>query len=172
TIRAAFYYYSNCCSPNRPRRLIPGQFPPGSAMALVCKSGVFGKAAVTRPVRVAAPSRVCLTVCNSFKNKENIDLSKIATFKRHDGDAGSTEVQVARLTARIVQISKHLAQNRKDFAARRGLEAILSQRKSLLQYVYKEDRSMYDKLVKEFNIRSVVVGDTRGAARQKEEAAV
>ncbi|EFJ53126.1 hypothetical protein VOLCADRAFT_72391 [Volvox carteri f. nagariensis] len=141
-------------------------------MALVCKSGVFGKAAVARPVRVAAPTRVRLAVCNSFKNKENIDLSKVEGFKRHDADAGSTEVQVARLTARIVQISKHLAQNRKDFAARRGLEAILSQRKSLLQYLYKEDRSVYDKLVKDFGIRSVVVGDTRGAARQKEEAAV
>lgn len=71
---------------------------------------------------------------------ENIDLSKLPALQRHDADTGSSEVQVARLTARIEQISKHLSQNRKDFAARRGLEAILSQRKSLLQYLYRQDR--------------------------------
>jgi small subunit ribosomal protein S15 len=50
------------------------------------------------------------------------------------------EVQVARLTARIQQISSHLAVNKKDFSARRGLEAVLNQRKSLLRYVYRLDR--------------------------------
>ncbi|KAG2500247.1 hypothetical protein HYH03_001825 [Edaphochlamys debaryana] len=139
-------------------------------MALLCKSGVFGKAAVARPVRVAAPSRARLAVCASYKNQENIDLSKLAALQRHDKDCGSTEVQVARLTARIVQISSHLAANKKDHAARRGLMNILSQRKSLLQYLYKIDRNGYDKLIAEFGIRSVVVGDTRGAARKKEVA--
>lgn len=76
----------------------------------------------------------------SYKNQENINLEKVPAFKRHDADVGSSEVQVARLSARIMQISAHLAQNKKDFAARRGLEAILSQRKSLLQYMYKTDR--------------------------------
>ena len=77
---------------------------------------------------------------NAYKNLENVDLSKLPAYQRHERDCGSSEVQVARLTARISQISSHLAQNRKDYAARRGLEAILSQRKSLLQYVFKSDR--------------------------------
>ncbi|KXZ52261.1 hypothetical protein GPECTOR_10g892 [Gonium pectorale] len=136
------------------------------------QSGVFGKASVVRPVRVAAPCRVRLTVCNSFKNGENINLSKVPGYQRTEQDTGSSEVQVARLSARIAQISKHLSQNKKDFAARRGLEAVLSQRKSLLQYIYKQDRALYVKLVTDFGIRSVVVSDTRGAARKKEEAAV
>ncbi|KAG2435518.1 hypothetical protein HYH02_011812 [Chlamydomonas schloesseri] len=139
--------------------------------ALQCKSGVFGKAAVARPVRVAAPSRARLAVCASYKNQENINLEKVAIYKRHDADVGSSEVQVARLSARIAQISAHLAQNRKDFAARRGLEAILSQRKTLLQYLFRTDRATYDKLISEYKIRSVIVGDTRGAARKSEELA-
>ncbi|GFR51034.1 hypothetical protein Agub_g13362 [Astrephomene gubernaculifera] len=139
-------------------------------MALLCKSGVFGKATVAKPVRVAAPSRARLVVCNSFKNLENIDLSKVPAYQRHAADTGSSEVQVARLSARIAQLSKHLMKNRKDFSARRGLEAVIAQRKSLLQYLYKQDRALYDKMVSSFGIRSVVVGDTRGAARKKEEA--
>lgn len=77
---------------------------------------------------------------NSYKNGENIDLSKVPQYARHEKDCGSPEYQVARLTARIGQISKHLSTNKKDHAAKRGLVAILSQRKSLLQYLYRRDR--------------------------------
>lgn len=77
---------------------------------------------------------------DSYKNKENIDLSKVATYKRHDKDEGSSEVQIVRLTARIDQLSKHLATNKKDNSCKRGLEAILYQRKSLMRYLYKQDR--------------------------------
>ncbi len=76
----------------------------------------------------------------SFKNKENIDLSKVASYARTASDVGSTEVQIARLTARVQQISTHLKENRKDFSSRRGLEAVLSQRKRLMQYLYKTNR--------------------------------
>ncbi|PNH08386.1 30S ribosomal protein S15, partial [Tetrabaena socialis] len=130
---------------------------------------VFGRATVARPVRVAAPSRARLAV-NSYKNLENIDLTRVPALQRHESDTGSTEVQVARLSARIGQLSTHLAQNKKDYSARRGLIAILQQRKSLLQYMYKHDRPLYDKMISDFTIRSVVVGDTRGAARKREEA--
>jgi small subunit ribosomal protein S15 len=76
----------------------------------------------------------------SYKNKENINLSRVPGYARHDKDTGSSEIQVARLSARIEQISGHLKSNRKDFAAKRGLVALLSQRKTLLQYLYREDR--------------------------------
>jgi small subunit ribosomal protein S15 len=76
----------------------------------------------------------------SFKNKENIDLSKVTSFAQHDKDVGSVEVQIARLTARVEQISGHLRVNRKDYSSKRGLEAVLSQRKSLMKYLYKADR--------------------------------
>lgn len=93
-----------------------------------------------RRPRVARPPPCACLRSNAYKTLENIDLSKLGTYQRHEKDSGSSEVQVARLTARIEQISSHLANNKKDYAARRGLEAILSQRKSLLQYVYRADR--------------------------------
>jgi small subunit ribosomal protein S15 len=64
----------------------------------------------------------------------------VPKFKQHDSDSGSTEVQIARLSARIEQISTHLRVNRKDFSSKRGLEAVLSQRKRLLRYLYRNDR--------------------------------
>lgn len=92
-------------------------------------------------VRVCQPWLCSLFCCSaSYKNKENIDLSKVPTYARASNDTGSPEYQVATLTARIEQISKHLANNRKDHAAKRGLVAILNQRKSLLQYLYRKDR--------------------------------
>lgn len=50
----------------------------------------------------------------SFKNKENVDLSKVAAYKQAENDTGSTQVQIARLSARVEQISKHLIANKKD----------------------------------------------------------
>jgi small subunit ribosomal protein S15 len=77
---------------------------------------------------------------NSYKNKENIDLSKLPTYQRTETDTGSSEVQIARLTARIEQLSTHLAQHKKDFSCRRGLEIVLSQRKKLMAYLQRTDK--------------------------------
>jgi ribosomal protein S15 len=84
---------------------------------------------------------VCPHCCSaSYKNKENVDLSKVPTFARSESDVGSSEVQIARLTARVNQISAHLKTNRKDYSGQRGLQAVLAQRKKLLQYLYKSNR--------------------------------
>jgi small subunit ribosomal protein S15 len=77
---------------------------------------------------------------NSYKNKENIDLSKLVNYQRTDSDTGSTEVQIARLSARIEQLTLHLGQHKKDFSCRRGLEIVLSQRKKLMAYLQRTDR--------------------------------
>jgi small subunit ribosomal protein S15 len=61
-------------------------------------------------------------------------------FKRHEEDCGSTEYQIARLSARVVQLTKHLSQHKKDFATRRGLLQILGQRKQLLAYLQRENK--------------------------------
>lgn len=105
----------------------------------------------------------------SFKNKENLNFAPVDQYRRHAFDSGSSEVQIVQLSARVAQIAKHLANNKKDFSARRGLELILSQRKSLLQYLYRKDRDSYDRLLSELKLRSVVVGDTRGASRNKDD---
>jgi ribosomal protein S15 len=76
----------------------------------------------------------------SYKNKENVDLSKVPILARSESDVGSSEVQIARLSARVVQISLHLKTNRKDYSGQRGLQMVLAQRKKLLQYLYKSNR--------------------------------
>ena len=77
---------------------------------------------------------------HSYKNGENIDLSRLVEVSKDSKDTGSSEVQIARLSARVQQISGHLQKNRKDHAAKRGLQQILAQRKSLLQYLYRQNR--------------------------------
>jgi ribosomal protein S15 len=89
---------------------------------------------------LAAPLCCCFACSASYKNKENIDLSKVAAFAQHGSDVGSTAVQIARLSARVEQLTLHMQNNRKDFGSKRGLQAVLSQRKSLMQYLYRTDR--------------------------------
>jgi small subunit ribosomal protein S15 len=96
----------------------------------------------------------------SYRNKENIDLSRVAGFQRSPVDTGSPEAQIARLSARVQQMSKHLIANRKDHGSKRGLERALAQRRSLMQYLYREDRAAYDRLCVELGIRNVVKGHT------------
>eukprot|EP00882_Tetradesmus_deserticola_P001795 GHRQ01001927.1.p1 GENE.GHRQ01001927.1~~GHRQ01001927.1.p1 ORF type:complete len:144 (+),score=54.94 GHRQ01001927.1:182-613(+) len=125
--------------------------------------GVFGQTAVKRAPGV---QRCRVQICASYKNKENIDLSKVAAFAQHVGDVGGTAVQIARLSARVEQLTLHMQNNRKDHSSKRGLQAVLSQRKSLMQYLYKTNRSAYDKVVVELGIRSVIAGDSHKAAQR------
>lgn len=92
-------------------------------------------APVCMPLTRSAPPRSL-----SYKNKENIDLSSLSKFAKHSNDVGGTEVQLAKITLRVAQIAAHLATNKKDNSCKRGLQALLAQRKSLLQYLYRENR--------------------------------
>ena len=71
------------------------------------------------------------------------DLSKVPAFKRHEEDCGSTEVQIARISARVIQLTSHLKEHRKDYAATRGLVKLLGQRRRLMTYIYKESRCSF-----------------------------
>ena len=57
----------------------------------------------------------------------------IAAHRTHDGDTGSPEVQVALLTARIVDLTEHMKKNKKDHSARRGLLRMVGRRANLLK---------------------------------------
>ncbi|EJF7457233.1 30S ribosomal protein S15, partial [Campylobacter coli] len=59
----------------------------------------------------------------------------VAKFARKAGDTGSTEVQVALLTARIAELTEHLKIYKKDFSSRLGLLKLVGQRKRLLAYL-------------------------------------
>ena len=74
-----------------------------------------------------------------------IDKSKvISDFKTHDTDTGSCDVQIALLSARINHLTEHLRANRKDFHTRRGLIAMTSRRRKLLNYLKKNDLNKYN----------------------------
>jgi len=79
--------------------------------------------------------------------------SIIDKFRLHEGDTGSTEVQVAVLTARIKQLTKHMAANSHDFHTKRSLLKLIGQRRRLLAYLSKQDLSRYQNLIKRLGLR-------------------
>jgi len=77
----------------------------------------------------------------------------IKNFELHKGDTGSTEVQVAMLTERINQLTKHMADNRHDYHSQRGLLKLVGQRRRLLAYLSREDVSRYHSLIARLGLR-------------------
>jgi small subunit ribosomal protein S15 len=77
----------------------------------------------------------------------------IENFQLHEGDTGSVEVQVALLTERIRYLTEHLKQHRKDIHSRIGLLKLVGQRRSLLNYLTREDVARYRTLVARLGLR-------------------
>ena len=77
----------------------------------------------------------------------------IEKFKLHEGDTGSTEVQVAVLTERINELTRHMAENKHDHHTERGLLKLVGQRRRLLAYLSKEDTDRYNKLIRSLGLR-------------------
>lgn len=77
----------------------------------------------------------------------------ISQFKAHDSDTGSSEVQIALLTARINHLTEHLRTHRKDFHSRRGLLQMASRRRKLLDYVKRHDLSKYNEILAKLSLR-------------------
>ena len=79
--------------------------------------------------------------------------SIIEEYKLHEGDTGSAEVQVAILTGRIKQLTRHLTDNRHDFHTKRRLFQLVGQRRRLLSYLYREDADRYQQLIQRLGLR-------------------
>ena len=77
----------------------------------------------------------------------------IKQFKRKDLDTGSSEVQIALLTAKINELTGHFAIHKKDHHGRRGLVTAVNQRRKLLDYVRRIDVKKYESLLKDLSIR-------------------
>lgn len=77
----------------------------------------------------------------------------IRDFQLHEGDTGSTEVQVALLTERIRQLTDHLRQHHTDVHSRIGLLKLVGQRRSLLNYLTREDVTRYRTLITRLGLR-------------------
>jgi small subunit ribosomal protein S15 len=77
----------------------------------------------------------------------------VAKHGRGDGDTGSTEVQVALLTARINELTEHLRGHSKDHHSRRGLLMLVGKRRRLLKYLQSADIDRYRSLIQELGLR-------------------
>ena len=77
----------------------------------------------------------------------------IEKFKKHDGDTGSPEVQIALLTDRIKTLTEHFKVHHKDHHSRRGLLKLVSKRRGLLDYLKRKDLNRYRQILQDLGIR-------------------
>jgi len=77
----------------------------------------------------------------------------IAANKTHETDTGSPEVQIAILSARILELTEHLKKNPHDNHSRRGLFKMVGKRKNLLGYLQKNDIERYRAIVEKLGLR-------------------
>jgi len=76
----------------------------------------------------------------------------IKKFGKHEKDTGSPEVQIAILTEEILNLQRHLSQNKQDKNSKRGLILKVSQRRKLLNYLKKTSYNRYRKIVEELRL--------------------
>jgi small subunit ribosomal protein S15 len=77
----------------------------------------------------------------------------IDKYKRHEGDTGSPEVQIALLTERITYLTDHFKTHKKDHHSRRGLLKMVGQRRRLLDYLIKQDIERYRTIIQSLGLR-------------------
>ena len=77
----------------------------------------------------------------------------VTRFGRDQNDTGSTQVQVALLTARINHLTEHLREHKKDHHSRRGLLMLVGRRRRFLNYLQKKDLEGYRALIRELGLR-------------------
>ena len=77
----------------------------------------------------------------------------IEDFKQHATDTGSPEVQVALLTKRINELTEHFKIHTKDHHSRRGLLIMVGQRRRLLDYLKRKDKTRYATLIERLGLR-------------------
>lgn len=88
-----------------------------------------------------------------MKSKEVNKQSIIEDNRSHDKDTGSSEVQIALLSARISHLTEHLKTHRKDFHSRRGLLMMAARRRKLLDYLKKNELKRYQAIVEKLGLR-------------------
>lgn len=83
------------------------------------------------------------------KKKQDI----INKFKMHENDSGSPEVQIAIISERLDSLSSHFQTHKKDHHSRRGLLKLVGQRRSLLDYLKRQEKGRYEKIIGQLGIR-------------------
>ena len=74
-------------------------------------------------------------------------------YKTHDGDTGSSQVQIALLTQRINELTEHFKVHSKDNHSRKGLLKMVSRRRKLLDYLHKQDVDQYHQIIQKLGLR-------------------
>ena len=77
----------------------------------------------------------------------------VREYALKDGDTGSCEVQVALLSERVSLLTSHMQVHKKDHHSRRGLLLLVSQRRSLLDYLKRKNKERYESLIQRLGIR-------------------
>jgi small subunit ribosomal protein S15 len=107
-------------------------------------------------------NRACFTIMGlpkKIKERIIVVLTKerkteiIGSYKTHQTDTGSPEVQIAILTERINYLTEHFKSHAKDHHSRRGLLKMVSRRRRLLDFLKEEDGKRYKAILKKLNIR-------------------
>ena len=86
-----------------------------------------------------------------LSNERKVEV--ISSYRTHDTDTGSPEVQVALLSERISYLTEHFKTHAKDHHSRRGLLKLVGQRRRLLDYLKGKDADRYSELIKRLGIR-------------------
>ena len=84
---------------------------------------------------------------------KEVKAKLVAEYGKNDKDTGSTEVQIAILTAEINELNTHFETHIHDFHSKRGLMKKIGQRRSLLAYLKSEDLKRYEELIKSLGLR-------------------
>jgi small subunit ribosomal protein S15 len=113
------------------------------------ESGVAAYPAARIGTRQSIGSRNQIRPMSEQVNKTSI----IEDNRSHDKDTGSSEVQIALLTARISHLTEHLKTHRKDFHSRRGLLMMAARRRKLLDYLKKNELKRYQAIVEKLGLR-------------------
>ena len=102
-----------------------------------------------------------------LKEKKQAVIKK---FQQHAGDTGSSEVQIAILSAEIDELAEHLKQHHKDHSSRRGLLRKVGERRRLLRYLKKENPVSYEALGKKLKLKQpkILVRATASASAADE----
>lgn len=95
----------------------------------------------------------------------------IKKYQTHTGDTGSSEVQIAILSAEIDELVEHLKAHHKDHSSRRGLLRKVGERRRLLRFLKKENPASYEELVKKLKLKQAKVFAATPAAQQADEEA-
>jgi small subunit ribosomal protein S15 len=77
----------------------------------------------------------------------------VEQYRRSDNDTGSPEVQVALMTARIVELTEHFKEHKKDHHSRQGLIRLVNSRRKMLDYLKGKDVDRYRDLIQKLGLR-------------------